>query len=99
MIRAEFGVLLAPVSAALRAQLPAIPSGAATVTLRDADGPAAKAGVRSNDILLSLNGQKLGTCDELREALNSCAPDQPAQCKLLRAGKVLQLSVKPTEQK
>ena len=99
VIRAEFGMRLAPVSAALRAQLPEIPSGAATVTLRDAEGPAAKAGVRSNDILLSLNGRKLGTSDELREALNSCAPGQPAQCKLLRAGKVVQLAVKPTEQK
>ncbi len=99
VIRAEFGFLLKPVSAALRAQIPEIPAGAATVTLRDAKGPAAKAGMRSNDILLSVAGKKPANCDELREALSACEPGNPTKFKLLRAGKFVSVTVKPTEQK
>jgi len=99
VIRAEFGFVLKPISAALRAQIPEIPAGAATVTLRDAEGPAAKAGVRSNDILISVAGKKPANRDELREALNACEPGKPTRCKLLRAGKLVAVTVKPTEQK
>ena len=99
VIRADFGIQVRPVSDALRAQMPKLPKGASTVTLYDTEGPAAKAGIRTNDILLSVNGKEPVDAAELREALVACKPGEPARCKVLRAGKVLELSVKPTEKK
>jgi len=96
VIRADFGFSLTSVSKALRAQLAELPDCAATVHVLKAKGPAAQGGVRTNDILLAVNGKAPEDVHLLREMLSECAPEKSAKLTVLRAGKKLELSVKPT---
>jgi len=96
VVRADFGFALASVSEALRAQLPDLPACAATVNQLSVTGPAAKGGIRNNDILLAVNGQAPEDVHLLRELLTECDPTQSVQLTVLRAGKKLDLSVEPT---
>ena len=60
-------------------------------------GPAALGGVRNNDILLAVNGQAPEDLHLMRELLTDCEPGRSAKLTVLRAGKTLELTVKPTE--
>ncbi|MHC4938837.1 MAG: S1C family serine protease [Planctomycetota bacterium] len=97
VIRSEFGMRVAPVSAALRAQLVKVPQGAGTVTQVEAKGPAHAAGLRANDILLSVNGRSTEDVFLLRETLSDCKPGTKAKLKILRAGKETEVVVVPRE--
>jgi len=97
VIRAEFGLRIAPVSDALRAQLTKVPAGAGTITKIEAKSPAAAAGLRANDILLSVNGDSAADVHLLREALTDCKPGSKAKLKVLRAGKATEVTVVPAE--
>jgi len=99
VIRAQFGFDTAPVSQALRAQLPTLPACAATVAKLDPKGPGAMGGVRNNDLLLAVNGKRPEDIHLLREMLTDCKPSKPAKLSVLRAGKQVELTVKPTTQK
>ena len=79
----------------MRAQMPKLPSCAATVTQIEELGPAAQAGVRPDDIVLEINGRQPRNLDHLREALTDCAPGKKSKLKVLRAGKELELRIKP----
>ncbi|MHC4952718.1 MAG: S1C family serine protease [Planctomycetota bacterium] len=97
VVRAHFGMLLSNVSGAMRAQMPSLPPCAATVTQLEEHGPAAKAGVRANDIVLAIDSKQPRDLDHLREALTDCAPGKKATLKILRAGKELKLTVEPID--
>jgi S1-C subfamily serine protease len=62
-------------------------------------GPAAAAGLREGDVIVSVNGESLGgrehTARETTRALRAVPPGQPLQLEVRRAGKPLALSVKP----
>lgn len=88
------GATLTPVSDTLRAQL-AIPAGRGLLAtnLRN-DGPSAQAGVKANDILLTLADKPLGSADDLTKQLKA-AGEAAVALKVLRSGKPVTLTVQP----
>lgn len=52
------------------------------------DGPAARAGVRTQDVLLAINGSQLGDSDELAAALAAIAPGQRVRMALGRDSRI-----------
>lgn len=65
------------------------------------DGPAAKAGIRPQDMLLAMNGNPLQTADELAATLAAIAPGQRVKMLIGRDNRVedvaAQASTRPTE--
>lgn len=99
VIRAHYGTLLVPVPEALRAQLPSLPAAACAVIRVDPEGPAARGGLRANDVILAIDGEAPPDASYVGEVLTDKAPGEPVQLRIRRAGKELTLSVTPTEQK
>ena len=60
-------------------------------------GPAAAAGLRSGDILLSLDGAPVTGPDALLRRLASDAIGRPLPARLIRAGRFLDLALTPAE--
>ncbi len=58
----------------------------------DHDGPAGKAGLRENDIILQLNGQAISGHDQLKHILHDVAPGQTVSLLILRDGQQLTVS-------
>ena len=89
-----FGAVLEPISDALRTQLD-VPAGQGLlVSGVRADGPSAFAGLKPNDVLLTLGDKPLATADDLTKHLKA-AGESPVPLKLIRAGKPLTISVRP----
>ncbi len=63
------------------------------VTEVDEGSPAAKAGLRAGDVLLSFDARKLDDGRDLRAAVLQAVPGQPLPLEVLRDGKKLQLTV------
>lgn len=59
----------------------------------DHDAPAGKAGLRSNDVIVKLNGKRAEHAEELRAALHKMEPGQSVHLDILRDGKPLQMNV------
>lgn len=68
------------------------PHGAFIATVRSG-GPAARAGLQPGDIVVSFNGERVETFDELTRSVANAAPGTTAQLSVLRNGHVLQLAV------
>jgi len=62
-----------------------------------ADGPAAKAGVQSGDVILEYNGKGLHSSNDLSLAVAETQVGAPANLKILRNGKEMALEVKVGE--
>lgn len=56
-------------------------------------GPAASAGLRAGDVLLSLAGQPVRTLQDLQEVLRRLEPGKPVPVRLLREGQELAVDV------
>ena len=63
------------------------------VTDVDDDSPAAKAGLRAGDVLLSFDEKKLEDGSDLRDALRQAEAGRPLLLDVLREGRKLQLTV------
>jgi hypothetical protein len=88
------GATLEPAGDSLRAQL-GLPTGQGVVVASLVnDGPAARAGLKQNDILLSLADKPLASADDLPKQLKA-AGESPVPLKVLRAGKPVTLRVRP----
>ncbi len=59
----------------------------------DHDAPAGKAGLRSNDVIVKLNGKKAQHAEDLREALLKMDPGQRVVLDILRDGHALEITV------
>lgn len=88
------GVLCEPASESVR-DLLRLPKDEGLIVQRIAvDGPAAKAGIRPNDLLLTANDKRLGASADLTAAVEA-AKDQPFKLKLLHGGRLYQISIAP----
>jgi S1-C subfamily serine protease len=65
----------------------------------DAGGPAAKAGVREGDLLISAGGAPLTGLDDLLRALDHHSIDKPAPFVLIRHGKLMTVMITPRARK
>ena len=54
----------------------------------EAGGPAERAGIREGDIVVSLDGQKISTIDEIHQVLTRRPPGTPVRVRVLRRGTV-----------
>jgi S1-C subfamily serine protease len=88
------GATLEPAADSLRAQLGIPKDQGVVVAMLADDGPAARAGLMQNDILMSLAGKPLAQADDLPKQLKA-AGESPVQLEVLRAGKPLSLRVRP----
>ena len=89
------GVQVNPVEGALQSQL-GLSDGGLLVSEVVPDAPAAKAGVKQHDILLSMNGSLLSDVKDLLDAVQK-VEEQEATLKLLREGKKQSVTITPVE--
>jgi hypothetical protein len=89
-VRAYLGVAIEPLSPALAAQLPAsIPRGQGVLVVQvDPDSPAAKAGIRPYDVLLSYGDQRLFSPEQLTKLVRSDKPGREATIEGVHNGQV-----------
>jgi serine protease Do len=72
------------------------------VTAVDADGPAAKAGVKAGDVVLKLGGDAIADGDDLRAAVSEAEGGSEVGITLQRDGRPVELKVtlaKPEERR
>jgi len=63
------------------------------------DSPADKAGLKKDDIILTLDGEKIYTFDQLNKMLNLFKPDQLVKLDIWRSGKKMDLKLTLGERK
>jgi membrane-associated protease RseP (regulator of RpoE activity) len=84
---AYLGVLFGPVPEALYDQLPQLPrDGGVLVTQVLSDSPAAKAGLRRNDVLLRYDGKPIKDCDDLVRRLQADRPERVVKLAVVHGG-------------
>ena len=88
------GVTLAEVNATLRAQLKLPEGQGLVVTEVIPESAAAAAGLQTNDILISLDGQSLSTIEKINEQVQAIA-DRKVALKILRAGEERSIEITP----
>jgi membrane-associated protease RseP (regulator of RpoE activity) len=89
------GVMLGPVPDALRAQIGGVlPSGQGVMihSVQD-DSPAAKAGLKTYDILIGFNDQKLFSAEQLSHLVRAASPNTAVTLRVVRGGAVLDTQV------
>lgn len=77
---------LAETDEATRTRLRDVPEEAVIITDVVAEGPAARAGVRTGDVLLSFNGQRLSSVDHLAELIATTPIGQDVTLDVWREG-------------
>jgi S1-C subfamily serine protease len=99
--RAWLGVAVGTVALPLRVADAAGTAQRAAVVIQSvvADGPAARAGLKSGDILLALDGAPVTGADAFLRSLASDAIGRPVPARLIRGGRFLDLEVTPEERR
>jgi S1-C subfamily serine protease len=73
--------------------------GASAVEIRsvEARSPAAAAGLRDGDLIVSFEGHPVTTVDDLHRLLRDWSPGRPASLRLLRRGQPLTVEIRPSD--
>ena len=66
----------------------------ALVTEPTADSPAAKAGIKSGDIIVEVNDDAIDDAKDLSRTIGSISPDEKVRIKVWRAGKNIEFKIK-----
>ncbi len=87
--RGLLGVATNPLTADIAEEfgLPKDTKGVIISNLNPPDGPAAKAGLKRDDVIVSIDDKKVSSVDELRLYIGQTAPDTKVTVKFLRNGK------------
>ena len=91
--KARFGVHYVPLDARLIAALHLPEDHGLIVGIVDEDSPAAKAGIKKADVILSFAGRATGSAADLQGALATVTRDQVVPVHIWRGGQELDLSV------
>ncbi|MBY0397169.1 MAG: PDZ domain-containing protein, partial [Thermoleophilia bacterium] len=91
------GATLVPVPDRLRTQLKIDEGHGLVARVVEPDGPAARSGIKANDILLALNGQPLAKPEDFVAILKKSSGDAPLDLMILRGGKSNTLKVRRVE--
>lgn len=59
--------------------------------------PAARAGIRSSDLIVAIGGRLVNTVDDMHRLLNRLAIDRPVDVSLVRDGRVIEVTVVPAD--
>jgi len=92
--RADFGLCLAPISESIARGLH-LPRTGLLVEDVDLGRPAATAGIRSGDVLLSVHGAPVSSFEDLDAATYALPDGKPVMLDLQRASHVISLSITP----
>ncbi len=92
---AWLGVTLSPIPTSLSAQLSDIIPQGQGVLVRSIskDSPAEKAGLKVNDVLLSLDDQKLYSASQLSGLIRTAKPDSEVKFSVVQKGKLKEIKV------
>jgi serine protease Do len=93
VVRGYLGLLPQDVSPTLAKQFNVNQIGGALVGQVEPDTPAAKAGLRRGDVILSLNGQPVNSANDLRLRISQTAPGTTVKLGVSRDGKMQDFSV------
>ena len=91
--RGWLGVQIQPVTAGIADSLGLKKAAGAIVDNAQADGPAAKAGLRSGDVITAVNGTSVKDARDLARTIAMLPPDSSVKLDILRQGEAKSVSV------
>ncbi len=90
---AYLGVHIEEVSQQTASQLKLSEASGALISYVDQDGPACKAGLKTNDVVIGFNGTKIQTPDQLSEMIHTTAAGKLVKLTVLRDGQKKDIDV------
>lgn len=87
------GVVFENLNSQQRAALQVPPRQGVAIAAVDHDAPAGTAGLRSNDVIVQMNGKQTEHAADIREALHKMSPGQTVTLRVLREGRPLEVKV------
>jgi Do/DeqQ family serine protease len=97
--RAKLGVTVQPITADLASSLGLSDVRGALVNQVEPGSPADRAGLRQGDVITEVAGRRVSDGNELRNAISNTAPGTSVSLKLVRDGRVSDVSAKLDELK
>ena len=98
VVRPWFGVVMLPITPAVAAQLGLADSKGALVQATMENAPAARAGLKPGDVILTYNGRPIVDWKDLRNRVAETEPGHEVSVGILRAGRNLKVPVKIEKQ-
>lgn len=93
--RRHLGVQLQELDRDLAAYFKVDPNSGVLVTRVEEDSAAAKAGVRSGDVITHIDGRKIQSPEDIRDAISNLKEDQSVEITVLRHGDQKKFNVQP----
>lgn len=93
--RRQLGVQLQELDPDLAAYFKVDPNAGVLVARVEEDSAAAKAGIRSGDVITHIDGRKVQNAEDIRDAISNLKDDQSVEITVLRHGDQKKFSVQP----
>jgi S1-C subfamily serine protease len=94
-IRRQLGVQLQELDSDLAAYFNVDPNAGVLVARVEEDSAAAKAGMRSGDVITHIDGRKIQSAEDIRDAISELKEDQSVEITVLRHGDEKKFTVQP----